>query len=362
VTRTRTTVFVAFVAVAALLAGAAAPAGASTSATADGVDAQDDQLDCSYPQTFTDAVGNEVQIDEEPQRIVTLNPSAAQTLWEIGGKDKVVGVSTHAMYLEGADEKTDVSADPQSISTETVVDLEPDLVLAPNTIPEETTEELRSNGLTVYRFASASSISDVYDKTERIGELSGECEGAADTVEWMQTEIAAVEEAVDDDERPRVYFEFFGVTPGAGTFQDEVLTTAGGQNVAAEAGVEGWGEISDELLVEQEPQALVLLEGSDVPQREAVQSSSAVQNDRIVRVDTNQMQQPAPRVVYAIQDIHEQLDQYEYETESSAENESEDGSDEGEDGSEDGGDSIPGFGVATAVGALLAAGFLFRRR
>jgi len=381
-TRTRTAVLVAFVACAALITGVAAPAaavagGPSTHGTGQGAGATDattatptiaaaqsDELNCSYPRTFTDAGGAEVQLDEEPQEIVTLNPSAAQTLWEIGAEDKVVGVSAYASYLEGADERTNVTGASGRTSAEKVVDLDPDLVLAPNTISNDTVDQLRNNDLTVYQFASASSIDDVYHKTERIGELAGACEGATDTVEWMQTELDAVRENVSESDRPSVYFEFFGTTPGAGTFQHDVITTAGGQNVAAEAGLEGWAQLSDEKLLQQNPDYLLLLGESAVPDREAVQSSSAVQNDRIIRVDTNNMQQPAPRVVFAIQEINEQLQQSEGDSgASSADNESSGNESGGDDSDGSGaGDSVPGFGVAPALAALLTAGVLARRR
>ena len=56
---------------------------------------------CKFPIREVDASGVVVEIDKEPQRIITLAPSAAQTMWEIGGKDKVVGVTYYARYLKG---------------------------------------------------------------------------------------------------------------------------------------------------------------------------------------------------------------------------------------------------------------------
>ncbi|PYZ03021.1 hypothetical protein C8039_12255 [Halogeometricum sp. wsp3] len=32
-----------------------------------------------------------VTLDSDPERVVTLNPSAAQTMWELGASDEVVG-------------------------------------------------------------------------------------------------------------------------------------------------------------------------------------------------------------------------------------------------------------------------------
>ncbi|MFB9808829.1 ABC transporter substrate-binding protein [Haladaptatus pallidirubidus] len=94
------------------------------------------QPSCSFPVTKADATGTEVSLDEQPQRVVTLSPSAAQIMWEIGAKDKVVGVTQYANYLEEADKKANVSGTGQSfVNIEKVVSLEPDLVLAPSTVP-----------------------------------------------------------------------------------------------------------------------------------------------------------------------------------------------------------------------------------
>jgi hypothetical protein len=77
---------------------------------------------------MTDATGEEITLQERPERVTTTNPSAAQTMWEIGAKEKVVGLTKYAAYLEGAETRTNVSGAEQIVSLERVVALEPDLV------------------------------------------------------------------------------------------------------------------------------------------------------------------------------------------------------------------------------------------
>jgi len=60
-------------------------------------------------------------------------------------------VTQYAAYLDGAGEKTDVSAEGFGVSVERVVDTDPDLVLAPNASAGQV-EALREQGLTVYHF------------------------------------------------------------------------------------------------------------------------------------------------------------------------------------------------------------------
>jgi iron complex transport system substrate-binding protein len=260
---------------------------------------------CEFPVTRTDATGADVTVESKPARIVTLAPSAAQTMWEIGGSDAVVGVSRYAAYLEGAGAKTNVSGAGQTfVDVEQVVGLEPDLVLAPNVVPNETVDKLRSAGVTVYKFRPAPSIEFVEEKTLLIGRLTGHCEGARETVDWMTERLDAVERAVDGEPRPRVLYVTFGYAAGSSTFVHDVLTTAGGRNVAAAANITGFGQISDEVIVRRNPEWLVLnSDAPTVPRSAAYNSTDAVRNDRVVVVDANYVSQPAPRVVRVVEKL-----------------------------------------------------------
>jgi iron complex transport system substrate-binding protein len=259
--------------------------------------------DCSYPATFTDATGTEVTVEEEPESVVTLNPSAAQTMWEIGAKDKVVGVSKYAAYLEGASEKTNISGPGRTtVVVEKVVALQPDLVLAPNTISNGTVQQLRDNGLTVYRFGFAGSLADIRAKTLLTGELVGECEGAQETADWMDEQTSIIEETVEGEQSVRALYTFSGgYTAGEGTFLHRAIVAAGGTNVAAEAGIEGYRPISEETIAEQDPEWIVRNTYSpEVPKTDAYNATTAVQEGNVVVVNTNLINQPAPRIVYPI--------------------------------------------------------------
>jgi iron complex transport system substrate-binding protein len=260
---------------------------------------------CGFPVTVTDATGTQVQVEDRPERIVSLSPSAAQTLWEIGARDRVVGLTQYATYLEGADTRTNVSGAGQSlISTEQVVGTNPDLVLAPNVVPNETVTALRDAGLTVYKTGFAGNLRDVADKTRLYGRLVGSCESANATADRMESELATVEEAVAGEDRPRVLYTFFGFTAGEGTFIDEIITTAGGENVAATANVTGYQQISPETVVAQDPEWLVLnTDSPQVPRNDAYNSTTAVEEGNVVVLNTNYLNQPAPRVIRPVRTL-----------------------------------------------------------
>jgi len=273
--------------------GVLGPAGASSQ-----------QTDCSFPVTVTDATGTEVTIQEEPETVVTLAPSAAQTMWEIGAEDKVIGVSKRAAYLDGTETRTNISGPGYTfVSVEKVVAENPDLVLAPNIIENQTVQKLRDAGLTVYRFEAASSLEDVTEKTLRIGEFTGECEGAQERVEEMEASIEVIRQAVEGEERPRVLYHLGGgFTAGSETFIGSIIETAGGTNVAAEAGITSYAQISSETVIEQDPQFIVHPDnarGSMFPA--AYNRTTAVAEGNVVSVTDDYMNQPAPRTIQALE-------------------------------------------------------------
>mgnify|MGYP000235723360 CR=1 FL=1 len=279
--------------IALLLAAALGPAGTSL-ATA--------QSGCGFPFASTDATATNVTVQAEPQEIVTLNPSAAQTMWEIGAKEKVVGISGFASYLDGAENRTNVyPTTSTSVNVEKVVNESPDLVLAPNTIPNATVDQLRTAGLTVYKFETATDTAFIVEKTRHTGRLVGECEGANDRADQFQDELDTISDATDGVDRPRVLYTFFGFTAGEDTFIDTIITTAGGTNVATEAGISGYKQYSEEIVVQRDPEWIMLnSDDPNVPDTAAFDGTTAVQEGNNVTVDANYVSQPAPRIIQPI--------------------------------------------------------------
>lgn len=391
-------VAVAGVAVAGAVAQPSEPPAAQATETTD--------LDCEYPLEVTDATGETITLEEQPDEIVATSQSAAQIAWELDAEERVTGmpVGPFSAYLDGHDEKTDITDAEGFLDVERVVDLSPDIVIAPNATSVESVEQLRNAGLTVYHFAEATSIDDVYHKTETSGALIGECDAAEETTDWMNDRIENVESTVPADDQPSAFYWLSGgFTAGEGTFQHELIETAGGQNVAADMGLTGWEVANDEEIVDRNPERLVINDYAEVPDNEAIQSTHAVQNDHVIRVDGNYFSQPAPRIAIALEELaqgfHPEAFEETAETddpdddtttvddeeddEAAADDATDDAADEGDpddttvdgddddaepvnmtaaDGDDDDDDEIPGFGVGAALVALLGAGVALGRR
>ncbi|GCF13093.1 cobalamin-binding protein [Haloarcula mannanilytica] len=271
-----------------LVGSLAAPAAATATVQAD---------DCSFPVTVTDATGTEVTIEKRPERVTTTNPSAAQTMWEIGGRSQVVGLTQYASYLEGAESRTNVSAS-FGVSVERVVDTEPDLVLAPNASAGDVAP-LRQAGLTVYHFPAATTIADIREKTTTTGRLTGNCEGAAEANAWMDANVEAVGEVTAGvEDRPKALYPLgSGYVAAGDTFVSSLIELAGAENVAARNHT-GYPQLSDEVILRMDPDVLFVTENSaDIATTEPYASTTAGEGNATVFLRVRDLNQPAPRSV-----------------------------------------------------------------
>ncbi|WP_459194419.1 PGF-CTERM-anchored ABC transporter substrate-binding protein [Halosimplex sp. J119] len=310
----------ALVLFAAFGAVATPAAGAGTAASTSDMSASGLADSCSYPMTLTDATGEEVTIEQDPDRLVALAPSAAQILWDIGAQDEVVGlpINEYTAYLDGREGKTDVATNDSTVINEAVVGAEPDLVLAPNVVSNETVQTLRDSGLTVYRFEGADDLEDVYQKVELYGRLTGNYEEAGQVSAEMQGQVQAVRDAVGDEENPSVYFSLgSGWTAGEDTFIGQLIEAAGGNNIAAgEINTSnGYGQLSDEIVTQKDPEWIVQNgQFGTVPKTAAFNGSTAVQEGNIVQVNRNFMSQNGPRNVQPLKKMAQSFHPDAYES------------------------------------------------
>ncbi|WP_193767642.1 PGF-CTERM-anchored ABC transporter substrate-binding protein [Halorientalis pallida] len=306
---TRTLVLAAVVLVAGGLAATGAVAGGAVDGSpgeqsavdpAAGQQAAVAQSSCEFPVTRTDVTGTEVTIDERPERIVALQPSDAQILWEIDAQDRVVGmpVTQYTSYLDGRSGKADVSGEG---TVERVVGTNPDLVLAANVSDPETVASLREAGLTVYHFAGVESLDGIARNVETVGRLIGSCESAREEADEFRLTVERARAAqANASDGPSVLYTFFGFTTGTGTHIHDAIEAAGGENVAAEAGLEGYKELSDELVIDRNPEWIVYPDDYTVAGGTPYNDTTAFQRNQTIALDYSYINQPGPRVAIPV--------------------------------------------------------------
>src|SRR5699024_11349871 len=81
-----------------------------------------------FPIEVTDALGYEITIEEEPEKIVSAIPSNTEIAFALGLGDKIVGFSDHDNYPEEVQDIEKIGG--LELNVEKILSLQPDLVLA----------------------------------------------------------------------------------------------------------------------------------------------------------------------------------------------------------------------------------------
>lgn len=262
----------------------------------------------SFPLVITDDLGREVRIERPPTRIVSIAPSNTEVLYALGLADRVVGVDSYSNYPPEAAEKPQVG-EYIAPDLERIVAAEPDLILATAAHRETVLPELETLRLPTVVIEPLN-LDEVFASIELVGEITGESARAREVVCSLQTRVNAVEAAVAGAPSTRVFFELSPdlFTTGPGSFIDDLITRAGGANIAAGVG-EMWPQLSAEAVVTADPEVIILADHEagitpeQVVARPGWQGISAVAQRRIVPIVSDLVARPGPRVVEGLEAI-----------------------------------------------------------
>jgi iron complex transport system substrate-binding protein len=253
--------------------------------------------------TVIDASGMELTFDQVPQRIISIAPSETEVLFAIGAGEYIVGVDDWSDYPEEAMGIPKVGGFEMNV--EKIVELEPDLVVAVWTMNMKTIEQLRELGITVYA-SQNDSIDDTINHILTMGELlhlEANAEAIAAKMEDERLQVATALGGLQEADKRKVYIEFSaGWTVGKGEFMDQLLTEAGGINVADEP---GWYEITAEKIIEANPDVILYSTGveeleSVIRNRSGWDQIQAMQDDQVIGVDDRILSRPGPRITEAL--------------------------------------------------------------
>jgi iron complex transport system substrate-binding protein len=193
-------------------------------------------------------------------RVVSLSPSTTEAVFAIGAGAALVGRSRHCDYPPGAQRLPSVGgyADP---SIEAILALSPTLVVGARGPAGPALEQaLLSHGVATF-FPETESLAQIEDLLAELGRRLDATPGSERVIARIRAQRRAIEEAVK--RRPRVRVALvFDTAPifvaGPGSFPDELIRLAGGDNVITRGGA--YPTVGMEHLLALDPD--VVLDGS----------------------------------------------------------------------------------------------------
>lgn len=250
-------------------------------------------------------------------RYISLAPSTTEILFALGLDKEIVGVSAYCNYPAQAINKTKIG-DFSSPNIEKIISLKPDYIFCTGLEQAPVIARLRQLDLNVY-VADPASIEELFKTIKEIGEITHKTKEASVLIEKMKGEIEAVVSKVKlipQDDRIKVFVEIWHeplMTAAKGSFVDELITLAGGINIAHEL-IRPYCNFSAEKVISLNPQCIIMAYMDKEPplklikQRFGWDKIDAVKNERVFNdINPDILFRPGPRITKGLAEIYKRL-------------------------------------------------------
>lgn len=255
-------------------------------------------------------------------RIVSLAPNVTEILFALGLGESIVGATDRCNYPPAAQSIQRISGFGTP-NVENILAVSPDMVVSSGLEKPDLLAVLQQSGIRVVNVQKngfMASFPELFAAIREIGEAAGRAAEAQAMVAGMQAEldsVAARVAAVDEAHRPRVFVEIEEsplMTAGAGSFIDDLITRAGGRNVAHEIRA-AYPRVDPEKVIAWNPD-VILVAHSDTPGEAAQRLArhigwsdvAAVRQRQIIDdIDPDLLFRPGPRLVDGVKELAERL-------------------------------------------------------
>jgi len=265
----------------------------------------------SATQKFKDEVGREVAFPFPPKRIVSLAPNITEILFSLGLDEEIVGISIHCNFPEKAKSKVRVGS-YISLDFEKVTSLKPDLIIATgvgNT--RDMVDRLGKLGFQTY-VIYPKNFDDILKSIAHIGQVVNREKEARMIIEGMRKRSQRVIELTKGLPRPKVFIQIGDapvVTVGKGSFADDLIRLAGGENIAKKE-KEVYPRFGMEEILKRSPEVIVISSMNPKGDYQKVlqewtrwKTIPAVKNGRIHLIDSDLLDRPSPRIIDGLEEL-----------------------------------------------------------
>ncbi|MCX5714714.1 MAG: cobalamin-binding protein [Candidatus Omnitrophica bacterium] len=250
------------------------------------------------------------------QRYISLAPATTEILFALGLDDQIVGVSSYCDYPQAAKNKDKVGNFSQP-NIEKIIFLKPNIIFATGLEQAGPVSQLRQLGLKVY-VSDPSNMKELFNSIKDIGRLTAKEKEADALIARMQSVMDALALKVNlipPGKRPRIFVEIWHdplMTAGKTSFVDELITLAGGRNVASSVN-KSYVIFSSEDVISRDPECIIVTymdQGAlnNIKSRLGWERISAVKNNRIYDdIDPDIFLRPGPRLVEGLAELNKRF-------------------------------------------------------
>ena len=256
-----------------------------------------------------DDLGRPVTVPARVTRAVSLAPSITESIFAIGGGDRLVGVTSYCNFPAEARTIAKVG-DTLNPNLETIISLKPEVVFVSTASQIESfTNALTANGAAVY-VLNPESFEGVTRDLRQLGEIFGTTDRAEKLVADLRRRALYVSQVVGGRPVVPVFVQFSKeplFTIGRQSFLNEVLKTAGTVSVTGDV-ESAFPKLSKETAATLAPGAIILSQSDDNREpNDAFKDSPAVKYGHVYSVNADILSRPGPRLVDAMELIAQKV-------------------------------------------------------
>jgi len=260
------------------------------------------------PINVMDGLDKEIQLDSPASSIISLSPPITEMLFAIGAGAQVVARDNFSDYPAEALDLPDIGGGFSEYDLETIVALDPDLVIAGSIQTLELVQSLEELGLTVYYLSNPEDLEGMLDAIRVLGRVSGHNSEAEELTAVLAARIQVIDKALTEATPVSVFYELDATdpakpyTPGPGSFYSHLIRRAGGNNIGDQLDTE-WAQAGLEFILVNDPQFILLGDAmwgttpESVAARPGWEALTAVREGRVLPFDDNLLARIGPRQV-----------------------------------------------------------------
>jgi iron complex transport system substrate-binding protein len=256
-------------------------------------------------------VGRTISVSKHPQRIVALAPSITEIVFALEQQHRLKGVSRFSDFPTEAKHYPKVGSYVH-LDLERIVALQPDICIGiKDGNPLAVVERLDAMGIPFFS-VDPINLESVMKSILAVGDLLDATAKARSIVVRMRRRIDAVKQKTRGVGRKPGVFVQIGISPivsaGSATFINELITLAGGTNLAA--GANPYPRFSREQVISLGPEVIVISSMARATVFEEVKAQwmqwpviPAVRNRAVHIAPTNVFDRPSPRLVIGLEQM-----------------------------------------------------------
>lgn len=260
---------------------------------------------------IVDDLHKKIEINEIPQRVITLAPNLTELLFEIGQGEKIIGNTTYCNYPDSAKSIAKV-ADLLSVNNEKIIALNPDLIfITAEGNSRSDYEKLTELGFKVF-VSNPRHYNGIKKTLKDMGEIFHIELKADQLIKDWDKRLEIVKKNHDLLVNNSVMF-LISTSPiftvGQKSFIHQILTYAGLINITADSKVSYPMFTREEVLV-RNPDYILLYETNNNDVNNILRiypewnTISAIVNDRVFFINADIYSRPGPRFVEAVENLN----------------------------------------------------------